>query len=228
MQEQDFLIKKYEYSSIYNSTLQEEIREENLKYEEVSQRIKKKDNDFERVRNIFLERKNLDEKNEQNNLKFLQKRIVEKSNDIEKNKKVLNKIKEKNTELLNKLNKSNKELELIYNKIQDIKLNKKIKKENIETSENIETYILNKKFKSLLEKNGKREIKDNELKDNIEKNSEKLVINDDRNPNEKFTNLANIGDNLDSNNCNFLSSHIYFHSLRYLFITSPIKHCLLF
>ena len=152
MQEQDFLIKKYEYDTVYKLELEARLREENTKYQEAKDRVQKKNNDFEKVRSDFINKKNLETETKEGDLKFLQKRLFDKSKDIEKNKKIAKDLEQKTDALLNKLNKSKKSLEFIYNKIEDIKLKQKIKKENIETSENIETFIVNKRFKDLLNK----------------------------------------------------------------------------
>ena len=157
MQEQDFLIKKYEYDTVYKLELEARLREENTKYQEAKDRIQKKNNDFEKVRNNFINKKNLETETKEGDLKFLQKRLFDKSKDIEKNKKIAKDLEQKTDALLNKLNKSKKSLEFIYKKIEDIKLKQKIKKENIETSENIETFIVNKRFKDLLNKSNSSE-----------------------------------------------------------------------
>ena len=157
MQEQDFLIKKYEYDTVYKLELEARLREENTKYQEAKDRIQKKNNDFEKVRNDFINKKNLETETKEGDLKFLQKRLFDKSKDIEKNKKIAKDLEQKTDALLNKLNKSKKSLEFIYKKIEDIKLKQKIKKENIETSENIETFIVNNRFKDLLNKSNSSE-----------------------------------------------------------------------
>ena len=126
MQEQDFLIKKYEYDTVYKLELEARLREENTKYQEAKDRIQKKNNDFEKVRNDFINKKNLETETKEGDLKFLQKRLFDKSKDIEKNKKIAKDLEQKTDALLNKLNKSKKSLEFIYKKIEDIKLKQKI------------------------------------------------------------------------------------------------------
>lgn len=185
MQEQDFLIKKYEYDTVYKLELEARLREENTKYQEAKDRIQKKNNDFEKVRNNFINKKNLETETKEGDLKFLQKRLFDKSKDIEKNKKIAKDLEQKTDALLNKLNKSKKSLEFIYKKIEDIKLKQKIKKENIETSENIETFIVNKRFKDLLNKSNPSEKvsnvgdeKDNKRNFDVDIQFEKDAFND--------------------------------------------------
>ena len=185
MQEQDFLIKKYEYDTVYKLELEARLREENTKYQEAKDRIQKKNNDFEKVRNDFINKKNLETETKEGDLKFLQKRLFDKSKDIEKNKKIAKDLEQKTDALLNKLNKSKKSLEFIYKKIEDIKLKQKIKKENIETSENIETFIVNKRFKDLLNKSNFSEKvsnvgdeKDNKRNFDVDIQFEKDAFND--------------------------------------------------
>ena len=108
MQEQDFLIKKYEYDTVYKLELEARLREENTKYQEAKDRIQKKNNDFEKVRNDFINKKNLETETKEGDLKFLQKRLFDKSKDIEKNKKIAKDLEQKTDALLNKLNKSKK------------------------------------------------------------------------------------------------------------------------
>lgn len=152
MLDKDLLIKKYEYDTVYKLELEDRLREENAKFQDMKSRIEKKNLDFEKVRSEFLEKKNQVENKNENNFQFLQKRIKEKYSDLEKNQKVMKDLEGKRNTLLNSLNKSNKTLEIIYKKIEDIKLTQKIRKENIETSENLETFLVNKRFKDL-EKN---------------------------------------------------------------------------
>ena len=182
MQEQDFLIKKYEYDTVYKLELEARLREENTKYQEAKDRVQKKNNDFEKVRSDFINKKNLETETKEGDLKFLQKRLFDKSKDIEKNKKIAKDLEQKTDALLNKLNKSKKSLEFIYNKIEDIKLKQKIKKENIETSENIETFIVNKRFKDLLNKsesiNGLDNEKEKSFTLDVDTQFEKDVFND--------------------------------------------------
>ena len=185
MQEQDFLIKKYEYDTVYKLELEARLREENTKYQEAKDRIQRKNNDFEKVRNNFINKKNLETETKEGDLKFLQKRLFDKSKDIEKNKKIVKDLEQKTDALLNKLNKSKKSLEFIYKKIEDIKLKQKIKKENIETSENIETFIVNKRFKDLLNKSNSSEKvsnvgdeKDNKRNFDVDIQFEKDAFND--------------------------------------------------
>ena len=82
MQEQDFLIKKYEYDTVYKLELEARLREENTKYQEAKDRVQKKNNDFEKVRNDFINKKNLETETKEGDLKFLQKRLFDKSKDI--------------------------------------------------------------------------------------------------------------------------------------------------
>lgn len=191
MQEKDFLIKKYEYDTISKLELENRLREENVKFQEIKSRIQEKNSDFERVRSSFIERKTKDDKDAKNNLKFLQKRIVEKSKDLEKNKAIASELELKTQDLTKKLNKSNKMLEFIYKKIEDIKLTQKIKKENIETTENIETFIVSKRFKDLFEKD-KASLKVKEL----DGEKEKSFIEEIESDVERSTNLECTSDSL--------------------------------
>ncbi len=153
---QDFLTIKYEYDSIHKLNVEMAIKEENQRYERLKELNQKKSQSFEDVKNKYMESKNSD--NAKNNIEFLQKRIVEKSKDLDKNNQILKEINNKKEGLIKELDKSNKKLELIYKKIEDLAQEKKLRKENIESSENIETFVLNKKFKELSE--GKIKIKE--------------------------------------------------------------------
>ncbi len=147
MEDQDFLTRKYEYDSIQKLNLEILLKEENNKFLRTKENVDKKNKNFEKIRQEFIENKNISEKDIKTNLEFLQKRIIDKSNDLEKNKKLLCELNIKKEKLFLELNKSNKSLEIIYKKIEDIALNKKIQKENISEADTIEKLLVNKNSK---------------------------------------------------------------------------------
>jgi len=187
---QDFLTIKYEYDSIHKLNVEMAIKEENQRYERLRELNQKKSQSFEDVKNRYMESKNSD--NAKNNIEFLQKRIVEKSKDLDKNNKILKEINTKKEGLIKELDKSNKKLELIYKKIEDLAQEKKLRKENIESSENIETFVLNKKFKELSE--GKIKIKEELNKEEKKETSfevEEVKSQDYSNQQNQITSVEN-------------------------------------
>ncbi len=141
MEEQDFLSKKYEYDSIQKLNLEILLKEENNKFLREKESINKKNKNFEKVKQEFIEAKGLESKDLKNNLEFLQKRIIDKSKDLERQHKILTELSAKKEKLFIEFNKSNKSLEMIYKKIEDFTLNKKIQNENISESETVENLL---------------------------------------------------------------------------------------